>query len=241
MNVDELVKRLQQDLGDKLTSVVLYGSAAAGDHAGKRSDYNVLVVAADLGSATLDAMSGTARRWVRSGNPPPLLFTLERLKQSADVFPIELLDIKSCHRVLCGEDVIEQVTCSEANLRLELEHELKGKLIGLREQYLLTGGKPGAVADLMIESLSTFQVLFRAALRLYRDTVPQQKQEAAEQLAAHIEFDPGVVARVLALKSGEQKQRDLDTADLFRRYIAAVEQVVDAVDAFLHREDGGEA
>ena len=42
--LDQLVEKLSKALGDELVSVVLYGSAASGDHDEKFSDYNVLCV-----------------------------------------------------------------------------------------------------------------------------------------------------------------------------------------------------
>ena len=234
MTPEKLVERLKGDLGERLRSVILYGSAAAGDYAGKRSDYNVLVVATHMGLAELDAMAGTARAWAKAGNPAPLLFTLERLRTSADVFPIELLDIKDTHGILYGEDVLDGIAVSRENLRLELEHELKGKLIQLRERYLLSGGKSRAVAELMVQSLSTFLVLFRAALRLYGASVPPRKLEALTILKEHVDFDAEVFTIVSELKEGSKKPKEINAAALFARYLQTIEAVVDAVDAAIH-------
>ena len=44
MTLDELVTQLKDAFGDALRSVVLYGSAVAGEHIAKKSDYNILVV-----------------------------------------------------------------------------------------------------------------------------------------------------------------------------------------------------
>ena len=44
MTLDELVNQLKLAYGGALRSVVLYGSAVAGEHIAKKSDYNVLVV-----------------------------------------------------------------------------------------------------------------------------------------------------------------------------------------------------
>ena len=44
MTLDELVNQLKLAYGGALRSVVLYGSAVAGEHIKKKSDYNVLVV-----------------------------------------------------------------------------------------------------------------------------------------------------------------------------------------------------
>lgn len=235
MNPEKLVEELKQACPAGLKSVVLYGSAAAGDHAGKRSDYNVLVVTENLGLDTLDALSKTATRWAQAGNPAPLLFTEERLAQATDVFPVELLDIRECHKVLHGDDPVVDLAIDTRNLRLQIEHELRGKLIQLRQHYLLTGGKPKAVADLMAGSLSTFLVLFRASLRLFEETVPQKKLDALEKLATHLEFDVSLFKTVQQLKDGTIKAKDVAVVELFGNYLKTIECVIDAVDAYIHK------
>lgn len=234
MTPEQLTDQLKQACGDTLKAVILYGSAAAGDHAGTRSDYNVLVVTNSLEPSTLDAMAPIAIRWARAGNPTPLLFTEEGLKQSADVFPIELLDMKACHRVLLGEPVLERVEVSAENLRLEIEHELRGKLILLRQQYLLTRGKPGAVLDLMIESVGAFLVLFRATLRLFQEEVPVAKRQALEALGRHLSLDTEAFMTIDDLKRGVLDKKAIDAAIWFKRYLNAVEAGLRAVDAILH-------
>ena len=237
MTPEKLVEELKQACPAGLKSIILYGSAAAGDHSGKQSDYNVLVVADDLGIDTLNAISKTASAWAKAGNSAPLLFTEERLAQATDVFPIELLDIRECHKVLHGEDLAQGLEIDTKNLRLEIEHELRGKLIRLRQSYLLTQGKPKAVADLMIQSLSTFLVLFRASLRLFGEEVPQKKIESLEKLAGHLEFDGSVFQTVQGLKDGTRKPKDVAVGELFNNYLKTIERVIDAVDAYIHKGD----
>ncbi len=230
MTPEQLAERLKTALPSALRAVVLYGSAATGDHIAGRSDYNVLVVASPLGKAELDALAPAAQEWARDGHRPPLLFTPAQLAASADSFPIEILDIQKCHRLLFREDPLAGVHVAFENLRLELERELKAKLLHLRESYLLAAGKPKRVAELLAASLSSFLVLFRAALRLYQDEVPMPKLEALRALATHLGFDPQVFLTIQQLKEGKLKARDVSPPDLFAQYLAAVEAIVEAVD-----------
>lgn len=229
MKPEELTNALKQALGDGLKSVVLYGSAAAGDYVRKRSDYNVLVVVESLGTPELRAVSTPTRKWVKVGNPAPLFFTLDRLRASTDTFPIELTDIRQTHTVLYGQDVVSDLTIHPEHLRLELESELKGKLIQLRERYITAAEHPREVRELFIRSLSTFLVLCRAALRLWQPDVPPKKLDAARALAKHIGFDVGVFERITTLK--ETGRLSNDPHQVFADYLKAVETIVDAVDA----------
>lgn len=235
MNLEKLTLELQKACGDNLKSVILYGSAAAGDHAGKYSDYNVLVVTDDLGRDALKAFSKTARAWSRAGNPSPLLFTMDRLKKSTDVFPVELLDIKECHKILYGSNPVEDLNICTDNLRLQIEHELRGNLIQLRQQYLLAAGNNKQVIRLMVQSLSSFLVLFRASLRLFATDIPQKKFQALEKLNETIPIPCDVFSKVQKLKDGSLKPKTVDAELLFEEYMKSVETVTDAVDQYIHK------
>jgi len=189
-----------------------------------------------LGLTELKAMAKPTRAWVKEGNPPPLCFTLERLENSADVFPLELLDIKEQRRVLFGDDVVAGVEVSEANLRHELEYELKSKLIQLRVRYLLAEGAAKATAELLVNSLSTFLVLFRGAWRLFQQEPVTSKLEALRLLGAELDFPIQVFETVHELKTGIRAAKGLDTDELFQQYLSAIETVVDKVDRHLHTQ-----
>jgi len=230
MTPEQLVDQLKQAIPAGLRSVILYGSAAAGDHIGGKSDYNVLIAAERLGPAELQSIAAASAGWTKGGNRPPLLFTPDELRRSADSFPIEISDILQSRKILFGEDIMAGVAVKRENLRLQLEMELKGKLLRLREQYLPTRGKPEKVAELLVSSLSTFLVLARAALRLWQDEVPARKHEAMLALARHVHFDPQVFSKVSELKEGRLKYGQVPMDELFAGYLQAVEIIAGAVD-----------
>jgi len=132
---------------------------------------------------------------------------------------------------------IADIAVHEDCLRQQLESELKSKLIALRERYLLTRGKPREITELLIQSLASLLVLFRAALRLYQADVPANKIDALLALTQHIEFDASPFQTVEQLKEGK-KMPGLIPDDLFARYLHTTEAVVDAIDEFLHRKGG---
>lgn len=86
MKLDELVKQLQMAYADALRSVVLFGSAVAGEHRPNKSDYNVLVIVDGLPLDRLRAVAAVSKAWAEDGNPPPMTFTTREWKSSADIF-----------------------------------------------------------------------------------------------------------------------------------------------------------
>src|SRR3954454_21594250 len=121
MTLDELVTQLRAAYGTGLRSVVLYGSAARGDHIAKRSDYNVLVIVDALDPARLTAASAASRAWAEAGNPAPLTMTMTEWRGSSDIFPMEYADILERHRVLHGEPPFDGIRVELRDLRLQLE------------------------------------------------------------------------------------------------------------------------
>ena len=103
--LDEFVSRMQKAAGENLQSVILYGSAAAGDFNPEFSNLNLLCILRETSFARLSAIAPVVEWWHRHKHPAPLVMTREELERSADVFPIELLDMQQHHRVLFGENV----------------------------------------------------------------------------------------------------------------------------------------
>src|SRR5882757_2376633 len=110
----QLVERLQKAYGDRLVSVVLYGSAAAGDHQAKFSDYNILCVLSQITPRELGAGEDVFRWWREQCSPAPLLLTEHEVATATDCFAIEFHDIKREHRLLFGKDVITSLTVDDS-------------------------------------------------------------------------------------------------------------------------------
>ena len=137
-------------------------------------------------------------------------------------------------RPLSRDSAAEIERLSQSLLGLQLERELKGKLLSLRRRYLQTQGDKQRLKDLMAASLSTFLVLFRAALRLFQAQVPATKIDALTALAQHISFDPLPFRRVYALKEGRSAPDDLPVSALFADYLRNIEKVIEAIDKHIH-------
>lgn len=221
---EKMTEELKTLLGEKLLSVVLYGSAAAGDHAGGRSALDLLAVTQPLGQADLLSLSKTVNAWVKQGNPPPLFLTREHLADFVEVFPIEMLDMQANHRVLWGKDPLTAPKVSKDHLRSELEHELQGKLLQLKSRYILAGGHPDRVWRLMVGSLSTFLVLLKNSLWLYGQKPALKKLDALRQLAGHHEFDGAPFEEIDQVKRGAST-KGRDAEKVFGAYLGALESL----------------
>ena len=236
MTLEELVTQLRSAYGAQLTSVVLYGSATASDYVAKKSDYNVLVLLARIESGALAAASAVARAWNEAGNPPPMTMTEEEWRRSSDVFPMEYSDILARNRVLYGSPPFDGIRITRENLRLQLEQQVMGKLLQLRQGALLAGTDGGRQAGLIGASVGTIMVLFRAVLRLVGEAVPGENAPVVERVAALAGFNPAPFLRALRHKRGEEKLSSTDAGGVLSQYLSGVERLDAYLDTFSTQE-----
>src|SRR3989440_2985504 len=228
--LDTLVENLRQAHGDNLASIVLYGSVAAGDHVEPHSDHNLLIALNRIASEDLRLSQDALRDWLKSGQPPPVYFTVEELKRAADVFPIEFLQMEKARRVLYGRDPFEFVEISQANLRHQTEYELRTKLIQLRRLYLTASTSDYKLCALMSDSLASFAALFRAVLILHGQEPPVSKADSVRATARLLGLDESPFEQILELRSKSKRLTEAEANNVFSTYMSQIERVIEAVD-----------
>lgn len=229
--LEQIVEKLKAALGGNLVSVVLYGSAATGDHNEKTSDYNVLCVLTKITPAELKSVEPVFRWWREQGNPSPLLLTEHELRTSTDCFAIEFHDIQEHHKILHGPNLVESLEIDRSFYRAQVECELRTKLLRLRQKAGGLLSDNSALRSLMVDSVSTFCVLFRHSLILSGVAAPARKREIVSAAAAKFGIDAEPFATLLDLREQKVKPKEIEPEPLFARYMMQIERVIDAVDA----------
>ncbi len=231
--LEDFVKRMCGAAGTNLESVILYGSAVAGDYHPEFSNLNVFCVLRDSSFASMQAMAPVARWWEGQKQPPPLYMTRCELECSTDVFTIEMLDMQQHHRVLFGEDVLLGLRIPMYLHRVQVEYELREKLLLLRQQMLLASDSKRRLWNLLVRSAPSFVTLFRHALIALGHAAPVNKRETIAAIAERLSSDMSPIQQVLDVREHKANPREMDVHNLFARYLIVVEQVTAAVDKAL--------
>jgi predicted nucleotidyltransferase len=234
----ELVSRLKSAHGAALESVILYGSAASGDFSERFSDLNVFCVLAKVGVKELEAAEKIFAWWRDQGNPAPLLMSRNEVMRSADCFPIEFHDMAERRRVLHGADIIASVDIDDRFYRAQVEMELRAKLLRLRQKAAGVLQQPDLLTGLMADSISTFALLVRHALRLHGETaLSHAKREVFAAAQSRLSVDAGPFYTLLDLREGLKRPKDVEPRALFERYLAGLVAMAEAVDRLDSKEN----
>ncbi len=230
MTLEDLTAQLQRAHGDELTAVVLYGSAARGEHVKATSDLNVLVIVRSLTQATLRASAAATAAWGKAGNPPPLILTDAEWRSSHDVFAMEYADIHAVHRVLAGT-LPEGPAVDRAHLRHQLEFEAMGKLLQFRRGILACNGDAKLELELLTAMKGTSLVLCRTLLRAHGREVPTDSSAVVREAAALADLDAAPFLEVVAHAHGTVKIPVARADEVLEAYHAGLQQFVAHVDA----------
>lgn len=229
--LQELVERLRKAYGERLVSVILYGSAAAEDWNPSSSDLNVLCVVSRITPEELRLGEPILRWWREAGNPSPLLLTAEEVETSTDCFPMEFHDMREHRRVLQGADLIQNLVVDNKFYRAQVEHELRAKQLRLRQRAAEVLSQPERLQRLMTDSASTFCVLGRHALILQGAEPRWKKKEVVEALRGATGSPLSGIDEILAIRTSGKRAAPAETVALLERYLADVAALVHFVDA----------
>src|SRR5207247_11455343 len=104
-------------------------------------------------------------------------------------FAIDVHDIKAQYRILEGKDVVAPLGVDDSFYRAQVEHDLRAKLLRLRQKAAGMLSADDLLRRLMADSLSTFCVLFRHALNLSGAAASMEKREVIAQAGRAFGFD----------------------------------------------------
>jgi hypothetical protein len=228
---ESLAADLRTVFKDRLRSVVAYGPSLDGDAA---APLTCLALVTSLTVDDLHACAKHAPRWARANVTTPLILPEHEFRRSLDAFPLEYGEIIRAHARVSGDNPFDGISIAREDLRRACETQIKSHLVHLREGYIESGGTPGAVAELVAASAPAFTALLRNVARL-NGVATSDRTDATRQGARGAGLPEHVVEDVAALEQ-RPGQAGVDAARLFPEYLAAVEQLARAVDAWHPRD-----
>lgn len=228
-SVDAFGQQVAAALGGRLVSLLVYGSAARAGPESARGSINTLLIADGVDERLFTTLAPIVAHWERGGHPPPIILSESEWHASADAFAIEYEDIRAAHRVVAGRNPWSGVTVAREDVQRQLEHELVGKLVRLRQGYVGALEDGRGLTQLVAASASGFLTMLRTTLRLAGTPVPEAPAEVVLAAAAVIGFPARDLADVVAHVEGRaplQLQRHDPRAAAYLEAVAATADYV---------------
>ncbi len=225
----EITEDFKKAFGTDLVGMLLYGSATGDEYVPGKSDINILVILRDMGFTSLERGIPAVGRW-RKRMVTVVFMTRDYIDSSIDAYPIEFLNMKLNHRLLFGADVFEGLTFPPRDLRLQLERELKGKILHLQQGFLDSEGKDKGIRQLIRVSLGAFLPLFRALLFLRGYEIPTGRRDVIKALSLAYNIKPDVYLHCVDVREGKDKYSSGEIKELFKSYHEEIAKLSSCID-----------
>lgn len=231
-NADSITTRfketIKESFQDNLSSVILYGSLASGGYIPGVSDINILILLYKSNPRQIFSFGGKAASMIRKGKITPQILTKDEFLRSADIFPLEYIDLKSNSKVLFGEDVLILLKLEKSNLRHQVESLLRGNIATLRQILTAAGGKEKELTSALKAWGGSQRTLFKGLLRLKGAEIAGiSEEQMIREVGSLYHIDTAGFTALGELRHGG-KTSSLDTAE---KTVSALINLADTVDS----------
>lgn len=168
----EFTESINSKLGADLKMAALYGSIAReGDFKEGRSDINILFVASNLDTGVFGDISSIVQRAKEDSRISPLFLLEKELHKISEFFPIKFYEIKKFHKVIYGDDILQNIPIEWKFLKERVQQEILNIKMKLRKSLLFSSPK----ANLVARPLRVFIPHILSILRVVMETPESQK------------------------------------------------------------------
>ncbi len=228
--INPMLDDLLGEHASNIHSIHITGSAVIPDYNEKLSDVNSVVVLRDMDLKFIKFLAPLGKKYGKKKIAAPLVMTPGYIKSSLDAFSIEFLDFKLIHKTVYGPDIFAPLEIATAPLRLQVEREIKTKLIHLRQGYISSLGKKEHLSAILVKSFTGSMALFRAIIKLLGKEPPVARAEVIAVVGSACGIDTAVFTDLLLLKAGRVRPAGQELYSLFERYYNALEATGKIID-----------
>lgn len=225
--LDRLLSAMDQDV----KSVFLYGSAAGNDYNPRTSDVNVGIVLDEVPVKKLKKAAGIVKKGLKSRIAVPLFLTESYIKASLDTFPIEFIEMKDLSILICGDDILGNISIEREDLRRECEQQIKGKLLTIKQAYLEQALTRRGLETLIKKVFSSLMPVLRNVIRLKDPgTPPVDKEEILARVGGEFGIDSEPFLQILRDKKADGRISGKCPEIFLEDFIHALERLSDVID-----------
>ncbi|MBI2470780.1 MAG: hypothetical protein HYV59_06000 [Planctomycetes bacterium] len=230
--IEPFLKDILANYKEDILSIYIIGSAVTKGFHPKYSDINTVIVVKGIKLPFYDFIAFLGKRYGKKRIRAPLIVTREYINRSLEVFPLEFLEMKLIHQLVYGEDVLKDIKLEKADIRLQCERELKGKLQHLCQGYVKAMGDKTALTDLFVASLSGYFPLFRGILFLYDHEIPKEKGDVLSALNECCDVDTNVFRNLMDIRAHNFYPHIEALKELFKNLYRVLDTITRKVDEF---------
>ena len=231
--INAAVNALKDTLGKRARAIVLTGAALNPARHDRGQAPELLVITKGIDLDELRAIAKGLGDAMNSGVRVKIL-TQDELKNSADVFALEVADYRDRHVLLHGKDPFGEVVVEDADLRRSIEQSIRGLSRRMRNRVLAgvaTRGKRGDAQLAVAQGIDRLVVLAHHAIQLSGEDPPRKENKLLAKLCELADVSPeAILSRLEQLRTGHTLGDPIDALGNVMDVCVAVKRWVDKLE-----------
>jgi hypothetical protein len=224
----ELVNDIKTTIAVDLISIISYKGVSLSQQSGKLLHEMLMIVVEEIDYDLLKKIQKKRKEWSQLLPSAPLIITKEEIISSLDIFPSEFLQISENYNLLAGEDVFAGIEIPKENLRLQIELNMKAKIIQLRES-VARGDL--STKELLLLSLADFTEIFQNVLRLLgKEFEVEDPNGTIILLSEELVFSPELLFKLIRIIKHGEKTSSSELDELFGKYLEQLQEIARKID-----------
>lgn len=219
---------------DDIVSLYIIGSAVTPDFHTVHSDINTLIVVKDvqIPFPFIDFLATLGKRYGKRRMRTPFIMTCHYINRSLEVFPLEFLEMKQIHQLVYGENVLKDIKIEKADVRVQCERELKGKIEHICQGYIKSMGNRTVLTNLLINSISGYFPIYRGILFLYDKKIPRERRDVIYALQECCNVNLDIFIKLLELRTKNVYPSRETLKEIFQDIYRVLDAITKKVDEY---------
>jgi predicted nucleotidyltransferase len=221
--LNEVTNGLSEKLGDKLYSLILYGSAVRGSFDARSSDFNLLII---LNESTPAAHREIARLLKARIRVEPFVISRIGMEKSFEAFAIKFSSIQRHYRVLHGEDPLRDLVIDDKILHFLTEQALRNLRLRSVRAYIQWGSDRKRYMEYVIGIVPQVFTDIGSAFRVRGFTVEEGFAERIPLLTQHLGDAAKVLQDLLVIKERKIALSDKELFNLHEKLFTLLDKSI---------------
>ncbi len=212
-----------------LRMMAVFGSLVRGGFNAASSDVNILIVADSL---TMDRLKQLNSIISKSGTRlliSPIVLSEQELPRFSEVFPVKVLEIKSCYRILDGDDLLKDLSVGKPHVKFRCRQELQNLVLKMRRVTVLAADDNVVIARRFSALLPLYLSILKAVAYLFG--IDPKAADAIGRTLDLLRVDKELVQRLIDVRTRYREKSDVtETDSACTTFLTVLDKTISAVD-----------
>ncbi len=222
--MEKFANEIKEVLGDNLIQVVLYND---------QDPYadDILIIVKDDSFQKLLPLEPIIKKMMVKKISSPYIMTPQFIESSLDSYPLEFINMKTDYKNLyVTQDHLVSIKPENEWVRLQIERELKGKILLIKSNLLPIHQVTKFSEKLIIQSIFSLKPVLKGFLYLMDRPIPKIYDEIIDSIGKETNFPLVCMKKAFDFAYNKDRLKNHSVMDFYVQYLNEIEFLIKRIE-----------